>query len=155
MNEGIFMYETKKISNHFTNFQLSYPFNTKRIHQIYLFMPNGACIFNYSFLLDSRIEAQLVSGSLSGFLMLIKEVTQNKTNIKMVEQEEIFIIFEYGNYLSGALITENNLINFRQKLTRLIKEVECFYYEELINFDGNISPFTSINYIIRDLFPLN
>ncbi|MFX0138752.1 MAG: hypothetical protein ACFFDN_34245, partial [Candidatus Hodarchaeota archaeon] len=54
----------------------------KRIHHVYLFMPNGTCIYDHPFKLEKEIEPQLVAGGLTGISMLIQEMTQKKTKIK-------------------------------------------------------------------------
>lgn len=124
----------------------------EKLHHLYLFMSNGTCIFDYSFKQESRLEAQLVSGGLTGVFRLINEITRNKTKIKIVEQEEITILFEYGKYICGALITEENTPISRQKLAKLIQEVEEIYQEELEEYDGNIGIFSKIGRVVQKIF---
>ncbi|MFX0132316.1 MAG: tetratricopeptide repeat protein [Candidatus Hodarchaeota archaeon] len=124
----------------------------KRIHHIYLFMPNGTCIYDHPFKLEEEIEPQLVAGGLTGISGLIQEITKNKTKIKIVEQEEMTILLEYGKYLNIALITEENLITLRNKLVKLIEEVEDFYQEELETYSGNIGIFSKAGKFIQKIF---
>ncbi|NVM03863.1 MAG: hypothetical protein HWN67_16145 [Candidatus Helarchaeota archaeon] len=124
----------------------------KRIHYIYLILPNGTCIFDHSFKVEKDIEPHLVAGGLTGISMLIQEVTKDKTKIKIVEQEEMTILLEHGKYLSVALITEENLMTLRNKLAKLIQEVENFYQEELEAYSGDISVFPKISRFIQMIF---
>ncbi|MFX0138156.1 MAG: hypothetical protein ACFFDN_31220, partial [Candidatus Hodarchaeota archaeon] len=124
----------------------------KRIHHIYLILPNGTCIFDHSFKADKDIEPHLVAGGLTGISMLIQEVTKDKTKIKIVEQEEMTILLEHGKYLSVALIAEENLITLRNKTVKLIQEVENFYQEELEAYSGDISVFPKISKFIQKIF---
>ena len=124
----------------------------KRIHHIYLFMPNGTCIYDHPFKPEEEIEPQLVAGGLTGISGLIQEITKNKTKIKIVEQEEMTILLEYGNYLNIALMTEENLITLRNKLKKLIEEVEDFYQEELETYSGNIGIFSKAGKFIQKIF---
>ncbi|MFX0138087.1 MAG: hypothetical protein ACFFDN_30875, partial [Candidatus Hodarchaeota archaeon] len=124
----------------------------KRIHHIYLFMPNGTCIYDHPFKLEKEIEPQLVAGGLTGISSLIQEITKNKTKIKIVEQEEMTILLEYGKYLNIALITEENLITLRNKLTKLVQEVEDFYQEELESYSGNLTLFSKAGKFIQKIF---
>ncbi|MFX0133064.1 MAG: hypothetical protein ACFFDN_05400 [Candidatus Hodarchaeota archaeon] len=124
----------------------------KRIHSIYIFMPNGTCIYDHPFKSEEEVEPQLISGGLTGISMLIQEVTKNKTKVKIVEQEEMTILLEHGKYLSVALITEENLMTLRNKLEKLVKEVEEFYEEDLENYSGNISIFSKVGKFIQKIF---
>ncbi|MFX0140814.1 MAG: tetratricopeptide repeat protein, partial [Candidatus Hodarchaeota archaeon] len=124
----------------------------KRIHHIYLFMPNGTCIYDHPFKLEEEIEPQLVAGGLTGISGLIQEITKNKTKIKIVEQEEMTILLEYGKYLNIALITEENLITLRNKLIKLVQEVEDFFQEELESYSGNLTPFLKAGKFIQKIF---
>ncbi|MFX0133931.1 MAG: hypothetical protein ACFFDN_09820 [Candidatus Hodarchaeota archaeon] len=136
-----------------TDFQTESELNWhKRIDHIYFFMPNGICIFDHSFKAEKDIEAQLVSGGLTGISALIQEVTKSKTKIKIVEQEETNILFEHGKYISIALITEENLITLRKKLEQLMQDVENFYQEELEDYSGNLSVFSKIGKFVQKIF---
>ncbi|MFX0141217.1 MAG: hypothetical protein ACFFDN_46690, partial [Candidatus Hodarchaeota archaeon] len=61
----------------------------KRIHHIFIFKPNGLCIFDHSFKRAEEIEPQFVSGGITGISGLIQELTKSKSKIKIVEQEEM------------------------------------------------------------------
>ncbi|MFX1450973.1 MAG: hypothetical protein ACFFCM_09025 [Promethearchaeota archaeon] len=125
----------------------------KRIQDIYIFMPkSGTCVYDHSFKSKEDIEPQLVSGGLAGISMLIQELTKSKTRVKIVEQEEMTILLEHGKYLSAALITEENLITLRNKLSELIQEIEDFYEEELETYAGDISIFPKIDKFVQKIF---
>jgi len=123
-----------------------------RIHHIYLFMPNGTLLYDYSFKAEKDISPGLVTGGLIGLFALIKEVTESDTKLKIIEQEEMTILLEHGKYISSALITEENLVTLRSKLSNLIDELEDFYDEELKNFSGNLSVFSKIDKFIKRIF---
>ncbi|MFX1450573.1 MAG: hypothetical protein ACFFCM_07010, partial [Promethearchaeota archaeon] len=124
----------------------------KRIHHIYLFLPNGICIFDQSFKSEKEVEPHLVAGGLTGISKLIQELTKNRTKVKKVEQEEMTILLEHGNFISAALITEEDLITLQNKLGRLIQDIEDFYDEEFRNFSGNLEVFTKIGKFINRTF---
>ncbi len=126
----------------------------KRLHHIYLFLPQGESIYQYPFKsgVIEESEAQFVSGGLAGLFELIKEVTKSETKIKIIEQEELSIILEHGNYVSAALIAEENLKTLRNKLKDLINDVEDFFSEELENFQGDIRPFSKIDKFVQKIF---
>ncbi len=122
------------------------------IHDIYLFMPNGICIYNRSFKSQSDVEPQLVAGGLTGIFSLIQSFTQNQSRIKIVEQEEMAMIFEHGEFLSAALITEKNSTILRNKLKKLIEIVEKCYQEMLEKFSGKLGNFQEIEKFVQKIF---
>lgn len=125
----------------------------ERIHHLYLFITlNGIVIYDHPFKTDRDIEPSLVSGGLAGISMIIQEITKKETKMKIVEQEDMTIMFEHGEYLSVALITEENLSTLRTKLKTLIIEVEEKYQEKLRNFKGVISEFRTVNNIVQTIF---
>ncbi|MFX0138502.1 MAG: tetratricopeptide repeat protein, partial [Candidatus Hodarchaeota archaeon] len=125
----------------------------KRIHHLYLFMPSGICLYQYSFKSkEEEVEAHLVAGGLTGISALIQEVTKSETKIKKVEQEEMTILLEHGKFLTAALITEENLVTLQNKLVKLIQDVEDFFQEELESFSGNLSLFSKIEKFIIKTF---
>ncbi len=126
----------------------------KRLHHLYLFLSNGICIYDEPFKSETDVDSQLVSTGLTGISSLVKELTKSETKIKIVEQEEITIILEHGQYLSGALIAEENLITLRNKLVKLIQEVEAFFQEELENFTGEIDTFSKVRKFIPKIFSI-
>ncbi|MFX1450932.1 MAG: tetratricopeptide repeat protein [Promethearchaeota archaeon] len=123
-----------------------------RIHHIYFFVPGGICIYDHSFTTGRNVDSQLVSGSLTGISMLIQELTLNRTKVKIVEQEEMTILLEHGEYMSVALITEEKLITLQNKLKQLVEEVEDFFQEELESFSGNLNVFSKIGKFINKIF---
>ncbi len=125
------------------------------IHHLYLFMPNGVCIYHHPFKINPEIEPQLVSGGFTGIFSLIQLFTSSQSRIKIVEQEEMTILFEHGEIVSAALITEKNLGLYRSQLKKLIQVIEDDFREELQLFKGNITQFRKIRDYIEKFFEIN
>ncbi|MFX0138371.1 MAG: hypothetical protein ACFFDN_32315 [Candidatus Hodarchaeota archaeon] len=117
-------------------------------------MPNGVCIYHHAFKINPEIEPQLVSGGFTGIFSLIQLFTRSQSRIKIVEQEEMTILFEHGKIVSAALITEKNLDLFRNQLKKLIQVVEEDFREELKLFNGNITRFRKIRGYIKKFFEI-
>ena len=124
------------------------------IHHLYLFLPNGVCIFHYAFKINPEIEPQLVSGGFTGIFSLIQLFTHSQSRIKIVEQEEMTIFFEHGEIVSAALISEKNLDLYRNQLKKLIQAVEDDFREELEFFKGNITEFQKIEGYVEQFFEI-
>lgn len=125
----------------------------ERMHHLYLFkIKSGIMIHEYPFKITSKIEPQLVSSSLQGLGSLIREITKTETKMKIIEQEGMTILLEHGNYITGALLSEKNLLSLRKKLKQLISEVEHFYEEQLQRFSGEISKFDKVRELTERIF---
>ena len=125
----------------------------ERIHHIYLFnSTSGILIYDQQFKRTDEIEPNLVSGGLTSLTCIIQEITRKESKIKIIEQENMTIILEHGEYVTGALLTEENLFSLRRKLMFLIEKVEDIYQKHLKNFDGNTVPFENIIELTEKFF---
>jgi len=125
----------------------------ERMHHLYLFkLHSGVVIHDYPFKSSNELEPHLVSSGLTGLGMLVQEITKKETQMKIIEQEDMTILLEHGKYITGALISEQNLISLRKKLKQLVNEVENFYDEQLEKFSGNISEFENVRELTEKIF---
>ena len=125
----------------------------ERIHHLFLFdRKSGLLIYDEQYKKEDNIEPNLISGSLTVFSSLIQELTKEKSDIKIVEQENMTILLEHGNYLTGALFTEENFKTLRKKLNILISNVEDKYKLALKKNDGITSQYSGISKITEKLF---
>ncbi len=126
----------------------------KKIHHIYMFLPKGICIYDQSFMPTEQeeFEPQLVAGGLTGISGLIQELTQSKTKVKIVEQEEMTLLLEHGKYMTTALVAEENLIILRNKLIQLVEDVEDLFQEEFESFYGNLNVFSKVGKLVNKIF---
>ena len=125
----------------------------ERIHHVYLFTSSGGILlYDQQFKRTEEIEPNLVTGGLTSLTSIIQEITKEESKIKIIEQENMTILLEHGNYVTGALLTEENFLSLRKKLKIFIEEVEEKYKELLQKFDGNTVPFENVIDIIEKLF---
>jgi len=124
----------------------------ERIHHIYYYLSDGACIFNQSFSTEKKVSPVLVAGGLTGIASLIQELTQTQTRVKVIEQENMSILLEHGKFVSAALISEENLVTLRTKLIQSVRNIEDVYRTELENYQGKISGFNKIRDIVNSIF---
>lgn len=124
----------------------------KKLHHIYILMPNGISIFDYSFTLEKETSSQLIVGGLTGVFAFIQKVTQSDTKIKSVIQENVTILLEHGKYVIAALITEKNHIFLRNNLSKLIQDIENNFNHELEYFEGDVTPFPKIEDLVKNIF---
>jgi len=124
-----------------------------KTHHLYLFTLEKALIIHEHKFKDlGEIEANLVSGGLTGLSILIQEITKKETNLRIIEQEGITIILEHGKFLTGAMIVEENLNMIRKKLRKFIDKVEVNFHQKLADSPNIISEFSEIEKITLKIF---
>jgi len=125
----------------------------EKLQRLYLFTRDkGIVIHDHTFKSMVTDEPSFVSGGFLGLSNLIQEITQKKSQIKIIEQEGISIILESGKHLTGVLIADENLRTIRNKLIEFIKEIETFYKEELEEEEINTNHFTKVEKFTLKIF---
>jgi len=129
----------------------------QRIYHLYLYKPEaGVLIYDYTFRTDESADntcpANLASASLEGISMIIQEITKQETKLKILEQENVTILLEYGKYVNAALVVQENLMTPRKKLKELIEAVETSYQKELETFAGNVDAFSQVGKLVERVF---
>jgi len=124
----------------------------ERVRHLYLFKTtSGVIIYDYPFK-SLETSPNLVSGGLSGLSMLIQEITKEASKVKIIEQEDMTILLEYGKQITGALITEKNFTSLRRKLKSLIGEVEDIHKENLEKYPGRTHLFSELGNVTEKHF---
>ncbi|TFG04994.1 MAG: hypothetical protein EU536_03175 [Promethearchaeota archaeon] len=124
----------------------------KRIYHLFLFLSTGECIFDYTFKTTTPIDPLFISSGLTKISTLIQELPTTESKVKTIEQEEIYILLEYGTYLCGAILADGNLSSIRNKLCDFIKEVEEYYHDKYYQSSGKITEFTKIKEFVPKYF---
>jgi len=135
----------------FTQFiELEWP--TKVRHLYLIHQEKGFSLYNHSFIKEDLVDSQLIAGGISGIASLLQELTSSSDKVKIIDLERLKILIEYGNYIIGALITEENYRILRNKLRQLVKLFEDQYKDRLINFKGQIYEFEDTKALIDEVF---
>ncbi|MFX0136345.1 MAG: hypothetical protein ACFFDN_22075 [Candidatus Hodarchaeota archaeon] len=130
--------------------ELSWP---TKIHYFFLFYSEkGINIYAHSFTGKISIDGELIAGSISGITGILQEITKSERRLKLIDQDDIKIILEYGTYITGALITEENFKNLRKKVQSVVKLFELQYGDQLKQFIGVVDEFEGIQNLVEDIF---
>jgi hypothetical protein len=114
----------------------------------------GVTIFNHNFTEESP-NPYLIGGFLDAIQSFGTEISKDakETAIKKLSYEHFEIQLQSGQYAIAALITSglpNELIIERHR--ELLMRFEKEYEQELINFKGEITCFSSAEELIRNIF---
>ncbi len=135
----------------FTRFvELEWPNKIRHLYLIH--QEKGVSLYDYSFIKEELKDSQLIAGGISGITALLQELTSSKHRVKIIDLEKLKILIEYGNFIIGALITEENYRILRSKLVQLVKIFEDQNKDYLIHFTGEISEFEKTSLLVDQVF---
>ncbi|MFX1313305.1 MAG: hypothetical protein ACFFHD_11925, partial [Promethearchaeota archaeon] len=128
------------------------------IKQLYVLNYNGVCLYYKDFELEQKkkdkdhIDEDLVSGTLSGIVTIVTEITKSKKHLRKIIKENNYFYFSYGKHHIVTLISTLELPVLLKKLDEFSVEFEETFIEDLKNFKGNISRFEPANYLVKKYF---
>ncbi|HUY01586.1 MAG TPA: MFS transporter [Candidatus Deferrimicrobium sp.] len=125
----------------------------RTIKHLYVIHENGVCMHDYAFR-KSETDSQLVSGGISGIMAIIQELTESKTRLKIIKQEDMNILLQYGTNITVCLLATEDLSILRKKMKIFTQEFEEFFRTVIPNWNGNIDYFSPADILIERIFEL-
>ena len=125
----------------------------EKLKELYIIAPNGSTLFHYSFIRDMRNQdVDLISSGLTGIEGILGEMVESKKKLKILDHQDVKIIFEYGEYTTLALIAYENLRIYNAKLISLRTEFEKLFQEVLKNWAGQVEVFQPTTHLVNKFF---
>ena len=113
------------------------------LKKMYLISKFGVSLYSVDFSgakINSKIiNEDLVSGGLIGIQAMLKEISQSKKKINVVDHGDLKIIFNYGEFTNVILFATKDLKVYHEKLEGFRLRAEYYNKDLLIDFNGNIS----------------
>lgn len=114
---------------------------------------HGICCVHFPFRqYTGKMSPQLISSGVSGVISLVKEMTSSKKHLTHLDQEDVKVIFEYGLYTTAALLAEEDLEVYHDKLKAFMEEFETQFKPFLVNWTGSIHEFEPAMQVITRIF---
>ena len=124
-----------------------------KMREIFFIAPNGVTLLHYSFEIEGKSqEPDLISSGLTGIKGILTEMVQSTKQLKVVDHQDVKIIFEYGLYSTLALITYENLHIYHSKLVTLINKFEQLFQDVLSHWKGDIEVFIPARRLVEEIF---
>jgi hypothetical protein len=127
-----------------------------KIENIFLINNDGICLHNYSY--DNKneqteLDNQFITGTLTSMNILLEELFSRQSNeISIVEKKGKVLTIFSGKYITGIIISKEELKFFRHNIKKLVLKVEEIYKNVLIQWDGDLSSFLPVKNIINEIF---
>ncbi|NVM05000.1 MAG: hypothetical protein HWN67_21945 [Candidatus Helarchaeota archaeon] len=125
----------------------------EKMKELFIIAPNGGTLFHYSFVVKTTSKIpDLISAGLSGIKDILAEMIQSKQTLKVVDHQDVKILFEYGTYSTLALVAFENLHIYHSKLALLIEKFENLFQDVLANWKGETEVFIPSKRLIEEIF---
>ncbi|MBD3196698.1 MAG: hypothetical protein GF317_16700, partial [Candidatus Lokiarchaeota archaeon] len=123
-------------------------------HLIIIKKENGTCLYSQTIAKDRRIDPDLVSGFLTAFMDFGGSLNGDSNQVaSKMEYKNFTIQIETGDHIIVALLAKYKPRSHTiEKLRELTRSFERKYIKEIIEFSGNIKPFSGAKQIISDIF---
>lgn len=125
----------------------------ERLKELYIIAPNGVTLFHHSFV--SKLESltpDLISSGLIGIKGILAEIMESRQKLKIVDHQDVKIIFAYGQYTTMALIAYENLNIYQSKLAALSSQFEDLFQDVLANWAGEVEVFLPTKRLVEKTF---
>ena len=76
-------------------------------------------------------EGGLLAGGIAGIIKIIKQVTDSKKNIDVINVENKLILLDHGTHIITALFVKKNLQHAQYILTQITTKFEAFFWDYL------------------------
>ncbi len=132
-----------------------YEFDWKdKIESLYILNKNGICLYNRSFINNIEpLEEQFISGAFASLNIMLDELIQSTPNtVSIIKKKGKNVNIFSGKYITGVLISQEELKYFTHILKKLVLRVEEIYWNILNNWNGDLTIFNPVKNIIDELF---
>jgi len=101
---------------------------------------------------EAPTDSNLIAGAMSGINNLIGEILSSSGGLDEITYSNFKIIFHRRSNIICILISEESRLEHRFRLETFGINFEKRFFNELINFDGEISAFEETDELIQEIF---
>jgi peptidoglycan/LPS O-acetylase OafA/YrhL len=126
----------------------------KKVRHLFLLNSEGLCIYQFAFKKGTISDEDLFSGSLMAIQSLMQEMVKSEKTIKVIDQEDVKILFERSSNALGVILAEEDLYIVHFKLRQLLSEFELLFGPTMQNWKGDLDHFHPLDSIIKRIFEI-
>ncbi|MFW9947132.1 MAG: hypothetical protein ACFFDX_09920, partial [Candidatus Odinarchaeota archaeon] len=125
-----------------------------KIDEIFLINKEGACLFYKNFLDSGNImDKNLITSAITSVKIMLKELTSSQDKgLSRIQKEKKIVNIYTSDFLTGVLISKEDLKSFDYYLKELVLKIESIYKSILKDWDGNLDIFSPIEDIMNEIF---
>lgn len=126
----------------------------EKIKDLYIINNNGVLVYHHSFsaMKFSPDQEDLIAGGFIGIKTLVAEMTASNQKLQVIDHQDVKIFFEYGRFVTCAIICQEELKTIRYKLKEFITEFEDLFIDSLQSWKGEVAMFRPTKSLINKVF---
>jgi len=125
-----------------------------KIDEIFLINKDGACLFYKNFIDSGNImDKNLITSAITSVKIMLKELTASQDKgLSRIKKENKIINIYTSDFLTGVLISKEELKSFDFYLKELVLKIESIYKSILKDWDGDLDIFSPVEDIMNEIF---
>ncbi|MHA1168749.1 MAG: hypothetical protein ACTSRU_13055, partial [Candidatus Hodarchaeales archaeon] len=132
--------------------EYGYTYNEVALDSLHVMMTDGRSVFMHNFTEESKVEPALVSGLFAAITSFAKEAVQSEELLRTIDHGDVVLMIEYGKFVFTAIFAEDNSAIIRKKLRDFLDEFEKIHTKDLVDWLGDLSPFTEDATLVEKYF---
>ncbi len=104
---------------------------------LFITTTDGLDVFNYTFG-SQKIDPALISGMLTAIISFVKEATRSRQFLRTIEHGDVVLVIEYGKYVFGAIVTDQETPDIRIRLRKFLDKFETRHADTLSKWTGQV-----------------
>ena len=101
---------------------------------------------------EQQVEGDLAGSAMGGVDLLLSEILSTKGQIKEIDHGDKKVFFTHGIKTKSILVTAGHAEEFRYRLEMFHLSFENQFSDVLLDWKGNITPFSKADDLIRNYF---
>ena len=102
--------------------------------------------------INNHISEELVAGGMIGITTMLKEISQSKEELKVLDHSDVKILLEYGKNIIIALSVKEEMHIYREMMIELKEKIEKIFGSVLEKWHGDMRVFDPLNSLISTIF---
>jgi hypothetical protein len=122
------------------------------LHDLYaIYNLGGRCIYHYKFG-GLEIKSDLICPFLDALSTFAMETIPSKGKIRLLDKEDVKILFERGEYVTLALLASESSAETRGSLSLFLSLLEQDYASILKDWNGDLNAFSALDSLVESVF---
>lgn len=122
------------------------------LHDLYaIYNLGGRCMYHYKFG-GPEIKSDLICPFLDALSTFVMETIPSQGRIRLLDKEDVKILFERGSYVTLALLASESSPETRGLLSLFLSLLEQDYTSVLKDWNGDLGAFTALDGLVESVF---
>ncbi|MHA2363913.1 MAG: hypothetical protein ACXAC7_08135 [Candidatus Hodarchaeales archaeon] len=134
--------------------EFGYSYEEPSLDSLHIMMRDGRSVFTHQFAEESAVEPALVSGLFSAITSFAQEAVRSEELLRTIDHGDVVLQIEYGQFVFGAIFSDKNSLELRNKLYTFLNTFEEKHFEELAGWLGDTSPFADGWMLVNEIFEI-